>query len=125
MSSPVDYGVKVRLTAIVVVNGCHGCDVEGYVLSEPDFPWLMDVTLIAEPMRDKDGNIIPSDDVGEIVSETDRDPERAFFGRVLMREARKEENMAALRDKWADHVRDRKEGAKGDAMWSASKEARA
>ena len=125
MSNPIDYGIKIRLTAIVVVNGCHGCDVEGYLLSEPEVPLLMDVCLIAEPLRDKDGSIIPADDVGEIVSETDRDPERAFFGRVLMREARKEKNMAALRDKWAEYARDRKEGARADAHWNASKEARA
>ena len=68
MTTLVDYGAKVPLCVDVIVEGCHGCTVEGYALSYPDCASLMDVALLAEPFRRPDGTIDrTADDVGEVL----------------------------------------------------------
>lgn len=109
MSSRPDYGVKLPLAADVIIEGCHGCTVEGYALSDPENGDLMDVALIAEPRRDVYGRKLPIDDVGVVLTENRSDIERMFLYRVLMREAKKPKNLLALQYAYNEYLADRRE----------------
>ncbi len=102
MKDPVDYGCKIPLCVDVIVEGCHGCTVEGYARSYPDNASLMDVALIAEPFRRPDGTIDrTADDVGEVLGEREHTLERQFLSAVLWCEARKSSNIDALAEAYA------------------------
>jgi len=118
MTSPVDYGAKVPLCADIIVAGCHCCTVEGYALSEADIGNLMDVALIAEPIRRADGSIDHTyDDVGEVLLEHGENGiERQFLAYVLWREARKPETLDELEAEYAARFGNRRAEAKAEAF---------
>jgi hypothetical protein len=107
----IDYGVKVRLVVDMVIGGCHGGTVEGYALSHDDSPDLLAVTLIAEPLRDEKGHVLPVDDVGQELLEDDSNPFSMSQSRWLWNEAHQPETLAALKDAWDEKKRARKQGA--------------
>lgn len=98
----IDYGVKIRLTVDMVIGGCHGGTVEGYALSQDDGPDLLAVCLVAEPLRDEKGNILPVDDVGQELMEDDSNPFSMSQSRWLWNEARQPETLQALKEAWAE-----------------------
>lgn len=94
------YGVKVPLVVDMVIGGCHGGTAEGYALSQDDGPDLYAVCLVAEPVRDENGNRLPIDDVGQELREDDKNPFSLSISRWLWAEARKKETLAALQEEW-------------------------
>ena len=119
MASPlVDYRVKVPLCVDVIVDGCHSCTVEGYALSESDSGDLMNVALIAEPIRRADQSIDHTyDDVGDVILEHGENGiVRQFLAYVLWREARKPETLEELESEYAARCGNRRAEAKAEAF---------
>lgn len=102
---PGDYGVKLLISAVVEVDGCFGAEIEGYVLSHPDAPEIMDVTLIKEAPHDPiNFTHIGKDQPGPSLNRmfNEHDPDREFFYRHLMREARSSRVICMLEDAWCN-----------------------
>lgn len=124
--APGDYGVKILISAVVEIDGCFGCEIEGYVLSEAETPDIMDVTLIksapydfALKRRIGEDRPGPSLSVGDLYSQEDRE----FFHRHLMREAKTSKVRRAVEDAWHNWKAWADLGAEADACrargWAA------
>lgn len=115
---PGDYGVKLLISAVIEVDGIFGAEIEGYVLSEAESPDIMDVTLIkSAPFDFKTCRRVGEDEPGPSLSKwaNEHDPDREFFYRHLMREARTSRVRYMVEDAWHEWKAWADWGARADA----------
>lgn len=114
-----EYGVKLPITAVVNWGGCFACEIEGYVLSQIDYPEAMDVTLIRcdiDPLKGirKHGTDRPGPSLGA-ASNNHSDLDAQFLYRHLWRAAQEQHVKLELEAAWHEWAAWNKLGDRADA----------